>query len=144
MTGDDKRLIKSALRRAFTRSDLHKSIIDSTRTTNYFDNNRPRVKKWSICPFCEHFTPTYKVEIDHINPVIPYNETIDDVSALQLLLRIFTHKSNLQALCEDCHLGKTAAERDFRRILAGKIVKPLPLVGLEAIRKKSKRHTSKR
>lgn len=133
MTKNDKNLIKSALRRAFARSDLHKEIIESTRV-NYTDGSRPRVKNWSICPFCGEYTPSYVIQVDHREPVIPYHLTIDDISAQNLIGRIFTAKSNLQAMCQDCHFGKSSAERDLRKQYKKKGAKC----------KKSKRRTSKR
>lgn len=134
MTKNDKNLIKSALRRAFARSDLHKEIIESTRV-KHTDKSRPRVKRWSICPFCEEYTPTYLIQVDHVEPVIPYHLTTDSLGVHELVDRIgFSNKSNLQAMCEDCHFGKTSAERDLRKQYKKK----------GAISKKSKRPTSKR
>lgn len=136
MTKADKQLIKSALRRAFSRSDLRKRLVESTQVTNYTDGTRPRVKKWSICPFCNKYTPTYLIEVDHIDPVIPYGLSIEDVAVYGLIYGIFCEQENLQALCVDCHEGKTAAERDYRRLLK-KGTK-------EVVSKKSKRRISKK
>lgn len=135
MTKADKQLVKSALRRAFSRSELRKEVVQSTIVSNYSEDARPRVKKWSVCPFCKRHTPTYLIEVDHIDPVIPYGAGLEDVPTFSLINGIFCKKENLQAMCVDCHEGKTAAERDYRRSLKPKVKKE----GLSKKRRSSKR-----
>lgn len=113
MTPKDKALIKSALRRAFARSDLHKEVEDAHRV-EHSDPDSPRCKKWSWCGNCGQVVKSWKTQVDHILPVVPLNKTLDDMSIEEIAHRIFCDRSNLWVLDLTCHENKTTLERAQR------------------------------
>lgn len=109
----DHNAIKGAIRRAFARSDLHKKIMDAA-TIEHVDPARPRCKKWVRCATCRHPSPKWSSEVDHIDPVIPIDKTLAEMSLDEVASRTWCEESNLQVLCETCHDEKTAKERQAR------------------------------
>lgn len=115
ITPKERGLIKGALRRVFSRSELRQRVLDRARIEHY-DPNRPRVKKWSRCEGCQKPTPTYLIDIDHIEPLVPLDKALVEMSIQELLDRQFCEESNLQNLCQDpCHLTKSVNEGKVRR-----------------------------
>lgn len=80
----------------------------------HIDPNRIRVKKWSMCPICKRHTPTYKMQVDHILPVVGLSETLEDMSWDLLVDRLWCDPKNLLAICEEDHKEKTRQERKQR------------------------------
>lgn len=115
ISAKERGLIKGALRRVFSRSDLRREVLQESIVPGYKDPNRPRVTKWSKCSMCNAMTPTYKIDVDHIIPVIPINKTQDQLTFDELVDNIWCVKSNLQALCENCHNAKSKLENSLRR-----------------------------
>lgn len=106
-------LIKGALRRVFSRSDLRRQALELSRT-NHTDPNRKRVTRWSRCPYCKKHTPTYQMEVDHLLPVIALTESLHDLDANTLVNRIWCDAENLVAICKPCHTEKTRQETKQR------------------------------
>ena len=116
ITAKERGLIKGALRRVFSRSDLRKQALDASRVT-HTDPSRPRVTKWSKCPNCEKFIPTYLMEVDHLLPVIPIDSSVQEIALDVLIDNIWCISDNLVAICKDCHKLKSKAENKLRRQL---------------------------
>lgn len=112
----ERNLIKGAIRRVFSRSELRRLVVDSSRI-DYTDATRPRVKKWSYCPECCKETPTYLMEVDHVNPIIRPGESLDDLTWDTLIGRVWCEFENLRAVCKPCHKAKTKLENAERRRL---------------------------
>jgi 5-methylcytosine-specific restriction endonuclease McrA len=112
----ERNLIKGSIRRVFSRSELRRQIVQLT-VVNHLDPTRLRVKKWSNCPMCKEFVPTYLMEVDHVNPIIGLNETLEDLSWDTVVDRIFCNKNNLLAICKVCHAKKSSVENAERRKL---------------------------
>lgn len=110
----ERGLIKGAIRRVFSRSELRKEALSNSSIV-HADPERPRVKKWSKCPICLSMTPTYKMQVDHIVPVIGLTETLEDLSWDLLVDRIWCSKENLKAICLICHKAKSKLENKERR-----------------------------
>lgn len=113
LTAKDRALIKGALRRVFSRSDLRAAVVLGS-IVQHADPSRPRVKKWSKCLICEQFIPKYLMEVDHKEPVQPLDKTLDMMNADDLIDRIWTTLANLQCICKPCHKLKTKAEMKLR------------------------------
>lgn len=113
----EKGLIKGALRRVFSRSDLRRSVLDKSVRPGYYDELRPRVKKWSLCAFCNKMTPSYKAQVDHKDPLVPIDSSLDEMVWNDIVDRLWCDESNLQVLCEDCHDNKSKNERKQRRLI---------------------------
>jgi 5-methylcytosine-specific restriction endonuclease McrA len=93
--------------------------VERTRVEHH-DPARPRVTKWSRCESaaCRRLTPTYQIEVDHIDPVIPVDQHFEDMSLDVVRDRLWCDESNLQGICEKCHDEKTNAEREARKPFA--------------------------
>lgn len=114
ITPKDRNAIKGALRRAYSRSDIRKMVIDRT-IVKHSDPSRPRVKRWSKCEKCGELTPTYLIDADHITPVIPIHSHFDEMPLDESVERLWCELSNMQGICESCHDQKTAEERAARK-----------------------------
>lgn len=109
VTKKEKGLIKGALRRVFSRSELRRTAIDLSRI-EHSDSKHPRVTKWSRCASCLLPTPSYKAQADHIFPVVPLDRTADEMTANELVDRMWCEAVGLQILCLSCHKLKTLLE----------------------------------
>lgn len=121
VSNKERNLIKGALRRVFSRSEIRRQALEASMIT-YHDPERPRVTKWSFCPECGQITPTYKMEVDHIEPIVRLSETFVDIPWDTFIEeRLWCALENLRAMCGECHDDKTKIENaERKRIKAGK------------------------
>ena len=112
----ERNLIKGSLRRVFSRSELREEALQKTRI-EHIDANRPRVTKWSWCPECGLIEPTYLMEVDHVEPLIPLNSSLDEMDWNEVVDRLWCDISNLNPVCKPCHHGKSALETKERKRL---------------------------
>lgn len=111
----ERGLIKGALRRVFSRSDLRRQVIDAAEV-EHSDPSRPRVKKWIRCEQCKDIKPKYLAVVDHLIPLIPLDSSLEDMTWDEVISRLWCDVKNLQVLCQDpCHLTKTKLEAKVRR-----------------------------
>lgn len=115
LSNKDRNLIKGAIRRVFSRSELRRSILNSVKVPNHFDPTRPRVKTWYKCSSCQSLHPQHSMQIDHVVPVVGINENASDMNLDTLVDRLWCDPSNLAALCVFCHRIKSAAENKLRK-----------------------------
>lgn len=108
-------LIKGALRRIFSRSDLRRSIIEKAIIKGYKNSKRKAVKFWVKCSECGKMEAKSNVQVDHDQPVIGITETLEDLSWDDLVNRIWCPESNLNVMCKPCHQLKTKKENKARR-----------------------------
>lgn len=117
-TKSDILLILGALRRAFARSDIHKRIKESHKI-EHVDPRRPRCKNWSWCNTCGEVVPTWKVDVNHIDPVTPLDKYTYEMDPHEILDRIWCADNNLDLLCHTCHdkvsAEQRAAKREYRK-----------------------------
>lgn len=116
----ERNLAKGALRRVFSRSELRRQALQKNLTTHE-DPNRPRVTKWTWCNECGEVFPAYLANVDHVDPVIPVNKTLEDLTWDQLVDRLWCDIDNLQVLCKPCHLEKSKRERKARKNVRQKL-----------------------
>jgi hypothetical protein len=114
ITKKERSLIKGGIRRAFSRSELRERAVAASRV-DHFDPLRPRVKKWSRCSKCQNLTPTYQIELDHLEPIIPVDRAFEEMSLDEVVDRTWCKETLLQPLCPECHETKTQAENKVRR-----------------------------
>jgi hypothetical protein len=114
ITKKERGLLKGVIRRIFSRSELHKSVKKDAVVSNYSDGSRPRVKTWCGCAGCYKIDAISNLVVDHIDPVIPVNSSLEHMSFDNLIDRIWCDKTNLQVLCDSCHNNKTKVERRER------------------------------
>lgn len=113
-------LIKGAIRRVFSRSELRRRVIDATVMEGYTDPTRPRVKKWCRCAECKQPTPKSYLECDHIAPIILLDSSLESMVQSNagwdnLIDRVWCEIKNLQGICQTCHERKSLAEGKLRR-----------------------------
>ena len=115
ITPKDKALIKGALRRVFSRSELRRSVLEAA-IIEHSDPKRPKVKRWVKCATCGKPEAISAVQVDHI---LPFSEikslTSDDISWDTIIDKLWCHQDNLQVLDKACHLIKSKAENKLRR-----------------------------
>ena len=114
ITAKERGLIKGALRRVFSRSDLRRKVM-ATALIEHTDANRPRVRKWGRCSECKKPTPFYTMEADHKNPIVPVNSSLEQMDWNTLVDRLWCLEEDLTPLCKPCHSFKTKAEAKERR-----------------------------
>lgn len=119
ITNKERGLIKGAIRRVFSRSDIRKKVLDAA-TVEYSDANRPRVKKWCRCARCKKIVPKYTCEVDHIDPVVPIGTPLTEMSWDAVVNNCWCEESNLQVLCGPDHDAKSKIERKQRAALRPK------------------------
>jgi 5-methylcytosine-specific restriction endonuclease McrA len=115
ITAKEWNLIKGAIRRVFSRSELRKTVIERTIVKGYTDETRKRVKTWCRCEQCGKLDAKSSLAVDHISPVVPTNSSFADMSLEELTDRIWCDIVNLQAICSDCHEAKSKIENKERR-----------------------------
>lgn len=113
MTPKERNLIKGAIRRVFSRSELRRQILRQA-IIEHHDPKRKRVKTWVQCAGCKQPEAISNVEVDHIDPVIPLHLQLEDITWDNLIDRIWCAIDNLQVLCTKCHDEKSARERKER------------------------------
>lgn len=113
ITAKERNLIKGALRRVFSRSELRNSILEAAIIA-HSDVKRPKVKKWFKCAICKKPEAKSYAAIDHISPLVPLALALADMSWDTVIDCLWCSPGNLQALCPDCHDIKTKAERKER------------------------------
>lgn len=122
--------IRSAIRRAFSRSPVVQEVIDTTRKEyDQYKKDGTLAKKKAVrytCYACGREFMRKHIAVDHINPVIPLDEAFTTWD--KFVERLFCDKSNLQVLCSyklkekhnfhnepSCHYKKTQQEKDIRK-----------------------------
>lgn len=115
ITAKERGLLKGALRRVFSRSELRRKVIDAAVIPGYHDPSRPRVTKWCKCNVCSTPCPKYLCVADHIDPVIPVHTTFEEMGLDQTADRLWSPEENLQPICPTCHRSKSSLERAQRK-----------------------------
>lgn len=107
-------LIKGALRRVFSRSDLRKEVLEAA-IVEHSDPSRPRVKTWVKCAICGGLDAKSNIDVDHKSPVIPINSSMAEMTLQEIVSRLWCDKKDLQTACPPCHDEKTKEENKARR-----------------------------
>lgn len=114
ITTKERGLLKGAIRRVFSRSDLRRKVLDAS-IIQHSDVKHPRVTKWVRCAECQKPCPKYKAVVDHIIPLVPIDTTLELMSWDTVIDRAWCEEHNLQVLDKECHLVKSKAENKLRR-----------------------------
>lgn len=115
ITKKERGLLKGAIRRTFSRSELRRRALDKALVKDYHDPSRKRVTRWGKCSVCKKTEPAYLLQVDHVTPIIPVDKTLDDMSWDAVIDRVWCDERNLQAVCRVCHDKKTKEENAERR-----------------------------
>lgn len=113
--------IRSALRRAFSRSPIVKEVLmDGRREIPKLNKNGKRSKKDSVqyqCQTCSNWVASTKINVDHVDPVVPTDGSFDSQNPdwNMYIRRLWCSKSNLYRICKNCHDAKSAFESEIRK-----------------------------
>lgn len=122
--------IRSAIRRTFSRSPLVQEVIKKVRSEHdQFKKDGTLAKRKAVrykCANCGKLFMRKDIAVDHIDPVIPINESF--ISWDKFVDRLFCGENNLQVLCSytlkrkdefggetSCHYKKTQEEKRERK-----------------------------
>ncbi len=114
ITPKERGLLKGAMRRVFSRSELRLLALKKV-AIRHEDDRHPRVKKWGYCESCGEVTPQWKLQIDHKIPIIPLHKSLESLSWDEVVNNMWCEPGNLQAICETCHHVKTKEENKLRK-----------------------------
>jgi len=114
VTPRERGLLKGAVRRVFSRSELRNKVIQAS-LVEHSDPARPRVKKWCLCAVCKKPEAKSYMTVDHIDPVIPLSSSFEEMGLDKTVDRLWCDINNLQAICPLCHDEKTKLERKARK-----------------------------
>lgn len=117
ITAKERGLIKGALRRVFSRSELRQNAMKQALVSDYIDPKRPRVTKWGRCSVCKNMEPLYKMQVDHEIPVVKIDSSLEEMTADELVDNLWCDERLLKPICQPCHKAKTKAENSERRRL---------------------------
>lgn len=115
ITKKERNLIKGALRRVFSRSELRNKIIADSVILGYTNTDRPKVKTWCRCRICNKPEARSYMAADHISPLIPVDQSFEELSLDTVVDRLWCEENNLQSVCPVCHSKKTKEENALRR-----------------------------
>lgn len=119
-TPKERGLLKGAIRRIFSRSELRRQALDKALVKDYNDPSRKRVTRWGKCSECLQMIPLYLLEIDHISPIVPKDKTLEEMDWNTVIDNVWCDERNLRAVCKECHKAKTKQENKERRELKKK------------------------
>lgn len=123
ITKKERALIKGAIRRVFSRSELRRRALDAAIVKDYHDPSRKRVTRWGRCHGCNKLEPAYLLEVDHQSPVIPLDSSLEQMTWDELVDRVWCDEKLLKPLCESCHKDKTKGEQQERKRNKGRAKK---------------------
>lgn len=115
ITKKELNLIKGAIRRVFSRSELRREALKTSIVSGHVDTSRKRVKTWCKCAECGELDAVSNMECDHRIPIIQLSKTLTDYSWDDIVNRVWCDPSNLQIICVTCHRKKTLGEQQQRR-----------------------------
>lgn len=111
----ERNLLKGAIRRVFSRSELRRRALDAALVKDYSDPSRKRVTRWGRCAACNKLEPLYLLEIDHTEPLIPLDSSLEEMTWDEVVNRAWCDQRLLQAICKPCHKLKNSGEMKQRR-----------------------------
>ncbi len=114
ITKKEMGLLKGAMRRVFSRSELRNSVINAS-LVEHSDPSRPRVKKWCLCNVCKKPEAKSYCVVDHISPVVPVHTSFENMTLDEVRDRLWCEIKNLQTCCPLCHDEKTKEEQRVRK-----------------------------
>lgn len=116
-------LIIGGLRKAWFRSPNRLAVLNRVRSEEQVFNKDGSISKrkavWFKCEKCgtkvkgQRSKKAPYIQIDHIDPIIPYDKQLESWD--ELILRVFVDIEGLQAICNLCHSDKTKEENKLRR-----------------------------
>ena len=88
ITVKEHNLLKGAVRRVFSRSELRKAVLDASVVTGHIDETRKRVKTWCKCKGCGKLDAKSSMAVDHIDPCVPINSSFAEMTIEEFINRV--------------------------------------------------------
>lgn len=110
--------VVGALKRSFSRSPIINEYLRKYRIEKPYIkkdgtvSNVPRI--FYKCHKCGNEFPSTKINVDHIEPVVPVNIPVRHMCLSALVTRLYCDESNLQILCKEHHSEKSKEENRQR------------------------------
>lgn len=101
----------TAVKKCFSRSKFAKQFKDKNIVKG---EKGKRGGSIGECSMCEAHIPMYKLQIDHIDPIVPVMLPAKHMSFILLFNRTFCEEGNLQVICPECHDIKSKKENKQR------------------------------
>lgn len=106
-------VIRSALRRAFSRSPVVREVMQAVRRErDWFRKDGTKASKPRVeyqCSCCKQWYMGKEISVDHCDSVIDNHVGFIDWNTF--VDRLFCSKENLSVLCDFCHTIKTNKEK---------------------------------
>lgn len=109
--------ILSCMRRTFTRSPI---VREALQAAQHPTEKGPKGGRRIICSMCGGSFGASSIEVDHIEPVIPFDRKAQEMDWNEIAERLFCDVSGLRCLCKDCHEKVTNEQKRQRAIYARK------------------------
>lgn len=106
--------VLNAVRKSFAKNSPH---YNAALTKALSKEVGPRGGKRYHCAQCNTALSREKVEVDHIQPMIPLGISPLEMTLKQVYTRCWVTLNELQILCTKCHDNKSAIENKQRREL---------------------------
>lgn len=100
------KMIESAIRKGFRYGIAYIDVLDAALSKEVGVRGGKRYD----CASCGGNFPKNQVQVDHIEPVVPLDASLEVLTLEELYSRINCSMSNLQVLCDSCHKSKSKTE----------------------------------
>ena len=109
----------AAEKRAFLGKTVYRCVVEDCDFRVYTGASQKNFEalKEETYPTLIRASKSKSLQMDHIEPVVPYDRTTKDMSTDEMLPRIYCHEDNLQYICKCHHKEKTAKESKVRKLL---------------------------
>ena len=101
----------AAVKKTFSRSKFAKEYKNKYVVKGKKGKRGGKIGK---CSVCKAHIPLYKLQIDHIDTIVPVMIPAKHMSFIYLFNRTFCDASNLQLICPHCHDKKSKKENKQR------------------------------
>ena len=119
LNSENHSAVVSSLKRVFSRGPVVKDFLRKYRREEiWFKKDGTQAIKPKVfykCWKCQQEFNSNKVQVDHIEPVIPINIPSRHLSYTVIIDRLFCDDSNLQILCKEHHKDKSDLENSLRK-----------------------------
>ena len=106
-------MANDAKKRAFKGKAVHHCIqCDTYYYTGMSDKNYAKLKE-STYPDLKRCDER-DFHLDHIDPVVPIDRVLHDMTLDEIAVRVYCSGDNLQYICKECHTVKTSKEKTKR------------------------------
>ncbi len=106
----DKLGIMNVIRVKFRHSLPVRDVMKRAISTTEFGG---RGGKRYVCNMCKRAFEPKDVQVDHIDPVVPYGKIKKEMALQEFIDRTYCSERNLQVLCKKCHHSKTHSKQPF-------------------------------